>query len=480
MSLIRHLVIFAMLFCLTATSLANQQLEKRPQASRSIAAKKNKVKPKVTRKKKRRVNPARVKAKKIQLPSVIYGTNQLSQQISQIIESDSGNAEVAVYIKSMSNGSTLYARKISTLFTPASTLKIFTAEAALLYLGPEYRFSTQVLTDASGVSNGMLKGNLYVVLSGDPSLTYEELLELMMSLKNEGIRSIEGNVYIDNSAYDQRIYGPGWEGEDKAYCYAAPISASIINHNCLPFQVSAAGSGQKAKIVKSPKYFYPEIKNSVVTRRRSSGCSVRLTKEPGSPLSVDGCLPKGRSWGMSYVVTDLPEYNRALFKSILSQLSIKVYGKVTFAIAPDNLEYIGTHSSKPLNLLVKDMLKKSDNIIAGALFKKLGQLHSRQPGSWENGSVAVSKILSRQAGVSVSGMRILDGSGLSADNLATPAQMMKVLDFAYHHPATSYDFIPPCLSLAWMARLKIAYMLLLAKFELKPALSRVLPAWQVM
>lgn len=38
-------------------------------------------------------------------------------------------------------------------------------------------------------------------------------------------------------------------------------------------------------------------------------------------------------------------------------------------------------------------------------------------------------------------MRILDGSGLSPDNLATPAQMMQVLDFAYHHYPTSYDFI---------------------------------------
>jgi D-alanyl-D-alanine carboxypeptidase/D-alanyl-D-alanine-endopeptidase (penicillin-binding protein 4) len=38
-------------------------------------------------------------------------------------------------------------------------------------------------------------------------------------------------------------------------------------------------------------------------------------------------------------------------------------------------------------------------------------------------------------------MRILDGSGLSAENLTTPSQMMQVLDFAYHHYGTSYEFI---------------------------------------
>jgi serine-type D-Ala-D-Ala carboxypeptidase/endopeptidase (penicillin-binding protein 4) len=87
------------------------------------------------------------------------------------------------------------------------------------------------------------------------------------------------------------------------------------------------------------------------------------------------------------------------------------------------------------------MLKKSDNIIAGALFKKLGQLYSRQPGSWENGSLAVSQILAKNAGVNISGMRILDGSGLSPDNLATPQQMMQVLEFAFHHQATSEEFM---------------------------------------
>jgi D-alanyl-D-alanine carboxypeptidase/D-alanyl-D-alanine-endopeptidase (penicillin-binding protein 4) len=87
------------------------------------------------------------------------------------------------------------------------------------------------------------------------------------------------------------------------------------------------------------------------------------------------------------------------------------------------------------------MLKKSDNVIAGALFKKLGQLYSNRPGSWENGSIAVSKILSKHAGVQTSGMRLLDGSGLSVDNLATPAQFMQVLQFAYANNKTSEYFI---------------------------------------
>lgn len=376
-------------------------------------------------------------------PPIIYGSDQLAATISSLIINSNVKADIGVYVKSMS-GQALYSRNISRSLTPASTMKILTAEAALIYLGPQYRFSTQLLTNASGVKNGVLQGDLYVVLSGDPTLTYPDLLELMESLKAAQINSISGQVYIDNTAYDQSFYGPGWIWEDKGYCYAAPISASIINHNCLSFQVAPSKKpGAPANVIKSSKYFYPKINNSVTTKSyRSRACALRLSRDSSSSISIDGCLSKNRvPYGVSYVVTDIPEYNRALFKSVLSQLGVKVYGSVTFGTAPRDLSMVGSHQSEPLKKLVRDMLKKSDNIIAGALFKKLGQLYSRQPGSWENGSVAVSQILSKRANMSTSGLRVLDGSGLSPDNLATPQQMMQVLDFAFHNAATSEEFM---------------------------------------
>lgn len=376
-------------------------------------------------------------------PSYLYGTNQLANELDRLIRGYLNHADVSVYVKSMKYGDTLYAHNIHQPLTPASTLKIFTAESSLLFLGPEYRFSTQLLTDAKGVQNGVLQGNLYVVLSGDPSLTYYDLVDLLLSLKTQQIQAIAGNVYIDNTAYDQRFYGPGWTWKDTNYCYGAPISASIINHNCLFFKVAPSKVGRSAQVIKSSKFYYPKIKNSVVTKhKRSRHCSIKLSSDPNNVITIDGCMPRGRyAWGVSYVVTDIPEYNRALFKSLLKQVSVKVYGRVTFGSAQDKPSLIAAHNSKPLRTLVNDMLKKSDNIIAGALFKKLGQLYTRKPGSWENGSYAVSQILAKQAGVNTRGMRVLDGSGLSPDNLATSAQIMQVLDFAYHHYPTSFEFI---------------------------------------
>jgi D-alanyl-D-alanine carboxypeptidase/D-alanyl-D-alanine-endopeptidase (penicillin-binding protein 4) len=373
---------------------------------------------------------------------MVYGTGQLTAVLNNLIAANGSSADIAVYVKSMRNGDTLYSRNISRPLTPASTMKVLTAEAALLFLGADYRFSTQLLTDAKSVKNGVLQGNLYIVLSGDPSLTYDDLGELLMTLKSQQISAIAGNVYIDNTAYDQSFYGPGWIEKDRGYCYAAPISASIINHNCVSFQMTPAKvSGKLAQVVTPSKFLSPAIRNSVITKTRTRSCSLRLSTATDGMLAIDGCLSKGNyAAGVSHVVTDVPDYNRTLFKSMLNQVGVSVYGRVTFASAPDNLTLVGTHASQPLRVLLTEMLKKSDNIIAGALFKKLGQLYSHHPGSWSNGSLAVSQILSQQAGVSITGLRILDGSGLSPDNLATPNQMMQVLDYAYHH-STHDDFI---------------------------------------
>lgn len=374
----------------------------------------------------------------------INGTSQLITKLNQIINQSPPGTDMTLYVKSMKFGDTLYKYNVNKPFVPASTLKILIAEAALLYLGADYRFATQLYTDAPRVKNGILQGNLYIVLNGDPTLAYQDLIELMLGLKKYHIQAIAGNVYIDNTAYDQDFYGPGWVWKDKNSCYGAPISASIINRNCLPLQITPSKiSGRPANIITSPKYFYPGIRNTVSTQSRvSRACGLRLTTDINSIISIDGCMSRGRpSAGFSYVVTDIPEYNRALFKSLLNRLGVSVYGRVTFGSTSNHLSLINTHYSKPLNLLVNEMLKKSDNIIASAVFKKLGQIYTKRPGSWENGSLALSRILSKNMGLNPSGLRILDGSGISRDNLTTASQMMRVLDFAFHHYSTSYEFI---------------------------------------
>jgi D-alanyl-D-alanine carboxypeptidase/D-alanyl-D-alanine-endopeptidase (penicillin-binding protein 4) len=168
---------------------------------------------------------------------------------------------------------------------------------------------------------------------------------------------------------------------------------------------------------------------------RGRDCGLRLGADLGSLIALEGCVGAGTyGWGLSYVISDPASYNKALVKGVLRQLNIGFNGPVILQRSPGRLALIGAHESKPLSELVHYMLKKSDNVIAAALFKKLGQLYFRQQGSWENGSLAVSRILNKSTRMSTLGLRITDGSGLSKENLITSAQMMHALDYAFHQP----------------------------------------------
>lgn len=374
----------------------------------------------------------------------VYGTGSLAARLAQIVENTDPHADIGVQIKSMKSGDVLYSHNEQRLYTPASTAKLFTAAAAYIYLGPDYKFSTSVVTDAESTSNGVIDGDVYLVHSGDPSLTYYDITDLMVTLKSMQIHTINGNVYVDNTAYDQDNFGPGWEWSDTKYCYAAPINASIINHNCLSFSISPAKSdGRLASITENPRFYYSAFNNQVITKGgRARGCHVSLSLDSDNTIDLRGCLARGRySHGASLVIANVTKYNQSMLQSLFHQFGIQVNGTIGAKAAPANLPALATHESKPLNDLISEMLKKSDNVIAGSLFKKLGQVYTNRPGSWSNGSRAVKEILSQKARVNTSSMTFIDGSGLSRDDRASPAQFIQVLDYSYHNYSTNYEFV---------------------------------------
>jgi D-alanyl-D-alanine carboxypeptidase/D-alanyl-D-alanine-endopeptidase (penicillin-binding protein 4) len=374
----------------------------------------------------------------------IYGTQNLVDEINRAVNKADSKAIIGIQVKSMKYGDMLYNRNANQLFTPASTLKILTAEAALIFLGPDFKFPTQMVTNANSTTNGIINGDVYLIHSGDPSLTYYDVTDLMVALKAQQIQGINGNVYVDNTAYDQDNVGPGWNEKDKQYCYAAPINASIINHNCVSIGITPAKTeGRLATVIQNPRFYYSSIANTVVTKAaRARSCRLSLASLADNTITINGCMPKGQySRGGSVVIADVVKYNESMLASLFKRFNIKVAGQIGAKPAPANLSPLATHESKPLHILISEMLKKSDNVIAGSLFKKMGETYTNRPGSWANGGTAVKQVLAQKAAVNIADMHIIDGSGLSRDNQVTPSQMMQVLDYAFHNYAINYEFI---------------------------------------
>jgi D-alanyl-D-alanine carboxypeptidase/D-alanyl-D-alanine-endopeptidase (penicillin-binding protein 4) len=96
---------------------------------------------------------------------------------------------------------------------PASTMKVITALAALLQLGPDYRFHTQLESKGS-LSGDTLRGDLVARFGGDPTLTRQDLRNMVAALKKQGVQHIDGNLVIDTSVFASHDKAPGWPWND--------------------------------------------------------------------------------------------------------------------------------------------------------------------------------------------------------------------------------------------------------------------------
>jgi D-alanyl-D-alanine carboxypeptidase/D-alanyl-D-alanine-endopeptidase (penicillin-binding protein 4) len=352
------------------------------------------------------------------------------------------NANVGVQIQSMNSGRILYEYHPNNYFMPASTLKNFTAIAALSYLGPQYIFKTQLLSNTSTANQGVLNGDIYLRFDGDPTLTYNDLQQLLNTLVKSGVRTIDGNVYLDDTLFDEVGIAPGWSEEERNFCYAAPITAVLINKNCFGFVMIPGKPGQHALIKSSLSNQFVRFNNAVVTStRKMRSCTLNVRLDNNNTFELSGCLRRNvRSVGFGVPIRNPQLYGLYVMRALLQHAGLRVTGKIELRRTPPGLIVLAEHDSAPLSVLIRHMLKKSDNIIASALYKKLGAALYGQ-GSWETGRLALAQILGKNSHIDFSQSRIIDGSGLSPDNRITPQEMSQLLHYAYHDTHIRQPFI---------------------------------------
>jgi D-alanyl-D-alanine carboxypeptidase/D-alanyl-D-alanine-endopeptidase (penicillin-binding protein 4) len=104
-----------------------------------------------------------------------------------------------------------------------------------------------------------------------------------------------------------------------------------------------------------------------------------------------------------------------------------------------NAEQLATTSSPPLSRIVQFMNRESDNFTAEILLKHLGAVDAGV-GTSATGAQTVRRVLA-DAEIPLTGVRIVDGSGLSPRNRLTAAALVGILVSAWRHPSVRPSFV---------------------------------------
>jgi D-alanyl-D-alanine carboxypeptidase len=294
-------------------------------------------------------------------------------------------SQVSALVADPVTGRVLLSENGSRPMTPASTTKLATGLAALAVLGQNARFTTKVV-------RGATTGSIVLVGGGDPTLavnpfpardypqpaTLASLAQATArTLKAQGRRTVV--LGYDTSLYTGPGLAPGWPA---AYVTGGDVTPIV------PLEVDQG----------------------------------RLTRA-GQPEDSDD------PYNLAARSQDPAAMAATAFAGLLTADGIHVTGdpqpttKKTATLA--------SVTSPPVSALVAQMLEESNNVIAENLARQVA-VAAGQPASFSGAAQAVIKELKR-LGVTT-GIRLVDGSGLSPRDSIAPVTLVKVLELAAGHP----------------------------------------------
>jgi D-alanyl-D-alanine carboxypeptidase/D-alanyl-D-alanine-endopeptidase (penicillin-binding protein 4) len=260
-------------------------------------------------------------------------------------------------------------------YVPASTTKVLTAFAALSLIDPQQRFSTRVVQ----------AGNRIVLVGGgDPYLA--------VKLPKTRDRAIQGDL----TTLARRT--------------ASALKRAGTTHVGLDFDAGLF-TGPSVSPAWEPSY----VSGNVVT--------------PVSALWADQGVQGGIRSG------DPAAGAARTFAGLLEDRGITVSGDPARATAPADASVVAEVRGATVGQIIETLIRTSDNQAAEVMLRQLA-IADGQPASFAGGTRAVESAL-RLAGITTSGLRLYDGSGLSRRDRISPTTLAQTVHAAISTPRTS-------------------------------------------
>lgn len=349
-------------------------------------------------------------------------------------------ASLSLSIIDATTGEALLEHDAGKNLIPGSVLKLFTTAAAFGLLGPQHTFHTDLgYSGAISAKDGKLNGNLIIRGGGDPSFGsknfpghYGDFIKGWINdLKNQGIKSIGGNIVIDDSYFDYQPVPPGWLWEDIGnYFGAGAFGLSVFDNTYeLHFKTSSDSSGVTIKSI-LPAAAGIKLDNRLYAAGNTDKGYIFATPYTSYGW-VTGSIPVNRDdFVLKGAITDPPLTLSKILYSSLDSAGITVSGMpTTTRLSGENdnkdFHFISRISSPTLAEIIKVLNRESINLYAEHLIKEIGKEIACE-GTTVAGKKAILKFLD-DSGIPSGGIFIEDGSGLSPLNSVSTGKITSLL-----------------------------------------------------
>lgn len=355
------------------------------------------------------------------------------------------HATWSVYVINSRNDSVIadYNGHISVV--PASTMKIVTTSAALGILGSDHVFKTQLQYDGMFDSiSGVLKGNLYIVGGGDPTLESnyfkdkKDSLSTMdrwaLILKAKGIKKIEGAVVGDAEIFEDNLVPAQWIWGDIGNYFGAGASGLAFHDNKYIVHFRSGIAGSKTTINR----IQPPLEGLQFINQVTAGGNDDSAYIYGAPYTsyrkAEGTIPPNKK---DYEVEgSFPDPALACAQALehaLKNIKVSITKKATTVkqlketneYSTANKKNIHAHYSPTLDKIVYWTNLKSINLYAEQLLKFISYKKTGL-GTETKGTQLITAYW-KDRGVDVSGFTMTDGSGLSRANVITTKTEAQIL-----------------------------------------------------
>lgn len=335
------------------------------------------------------------------------------------------SGQVACAVAEVADGKELESHAAEEALPPASVAKALTALYALDALGAGHRFTTRILA-AGTLTGGVLKGDLILAGGGDPMLNTDHLAQLARALKNAGVREVRGGFKVWDGALPRvRTIDAG---QPDHVGYSPAVSGIALNFNRVHFEWKRAGKSWSVNMDARTEKYRPEVSMARMKIANRALPVYTYADRGGADSWTVASQALGKGGARWLPVRRPADYAADVFRTMARAHGIKLKPGKQITSLP-SATVLAQHNSPRLDLMLKGMLKYSNNLMAEMIGMAATARRGTRPKGLKDSAAEMSRWARAKYGVT--SLRMVDHSGLGEASRVAPNAMLKVLVAAY-------------------------------------------------